>query len=90
MNPRDEWWLWLGRLAIFLPLAAILIAAVWYAVRAWIAMEGPDMPLSGYVAMTLGVVLSLAVGIGLMSLLFYSRRHGYDERAGRDNWDGRE
>ncbi len=29
--------------------------------------------------MALGVVLSLAVGFGLMGLVFYSSRSGYDE-----------
>jgi hypothetical protein len=29
--------------------------------------------------MALGVILSLAVGFGLMALLFYSSRKGYDE-----------
>jgi hypothetical protein len=28
--------------------------------------------------MALGVVFSLVVGIGLMALVFYSSRHGYD------------
>jgi hypothetical protein len=37
------------------------------------------MPEVGYVAMTIGVVFSLLVGITLMTLLFYSSRHGYDE-----------
>jgi hypothetical protein len=37
------------------------------------------MPATGYIAMTLGIVFSLAVGFGLMTLLFYSSRHGYDE-----------
>ncbi len=39
------------------------------------------MPEVGYVAMTIGVVFSLLIGIALMALLFYSSRHGYDERA---------
>ena len=78
---------WLGRLAVFVPLFAILIAALWYAVYAWRTMEGPDIPASGYVAMIAGVILSLVVGVGLMSLLFYSRRHGYDERAHMDERD---
>jgi hypothetical protein len=34
--------------------------------------------------MTIGVVFSLLIGIALMALLFYSSRHGYDERASRD------
>jgi hypothetical protein len=37
------------------------------------------MPTSGYIFMALGVVLSLLVGFGLMGLIFYSSRRGYDE-----------
>ena len=37
------------------------------------------MPAAGYIFMTLGVVLSLLVGFGLMGLIFYSSRQGYDE-----------
>jgi hypothetical protein len=90
MTPGGRWSEWLGRAAIFLPLLAILIAAVWFAVDMWLTIEGPDMPVHGYVALAAGAILSLAVGIGLMSLLFYSRRHGYDERVQQDRWDHRE
>jgi hypothetical protein len=40
-----------------------------------------DAPLGvhGWTAMAIGVVFSLIVGIGLMALVFYSHRHGYDE-----------
>ena len=65
-------------------LFGILAVASWYAARAWISVDGPPMPATGYVAMTLGVVFSLLVGCGLMALLFYSSRHGYDERAGAE------
>ena len=41
------------------------------------------MPAVGYVAMILGIVFSLAVGFGLMALLFYSSRHGYDDNSSR-------
>ena len=44
------------------------------------------MPQVGYVAMTIGVVFSLLVGIVLMALLFYSSRHGYDQRASGEPW----
>jgi len=37
------------------------------------------MPVTGYVAMTLGVVFTVIVGSGLMTLMFYSSRHGFDE-----------
>jgi hypothetical protein len=69
----------LGTIALVVPLFGILAAAGWFAARAWISLQGPPMPASGYLAMTLGVVFSVVVGCGLMALLFYSNRHGYDE-----------
>jgi cation transporter-like permease len=68
-----------GAVVLFGALFAILIAAGWYAAGAWNAVNGPPMPTTGYVAMILGVVFSLLVGCGLMALLFYSSRHGYDD-----------
>jgi hypothetical protein len=65
--------------AIILPLLAFLAASVWFAYYVWASDSGPPMPASGYAAMALGVVFSLVVGIGLMALVFYSNRHGYDD-----------
>jgi hypothetical protein len=69
----------LGTVAVVVVLLAFLAAALWYAAGAWLSVAGPPMPMSGYVAMALGIVFSLIVGCGLMALLFYSSRHGYDE-----------
>ena len=67
------------KLALVIPLLALLVYAVWYAARSWTALEGPDMPASLYVAMGLGIFFSILIGCGLMALVFYSSRHGYDE-----------
>jgi hypothetical protein len=64
---------------VAVPLLVMLGFAGWYASHAWTALSGPPMPATGYVAMTLGIVFSLVVGCGLMALLFYSNRYGYDE-----------
>lgn len=69
----------LGTTALVLALIGILAAALWYAATAWVSLGGPPMPTVGYVAMGFGIVFSLVVGCGLMALLFYSSRHGYDE-----------
>ena len=47
-----------------------------------LAQNAPDepMPLAGHVAMWLGIFFSLVVGCGLMALMFYSSRRGYDDR----------
>ena len=67
-----------GTLAATAALLALLAAALWYAASAFV-VGGPPMPTIGYVAMAGGIIISLAVGFGLMGLLFYSSRHGYDE-----------
>jgi hypothetical protein len=77
-KPRTTWNT-LGIVATFVVLFAILFAAGWYASSAWTEVSGPPMPVAGYVAMILGIVFSLVVGCGLMALVFYSSRHGYDD-----------
>ena len=72
-------WNVLGTIAVVVLLLAFLGAALWFAAGAWTSLQGPPMPTTGYVAMALGIVFSLVVGCGLMALLFYSSRHGYDE-----------
>ncbi len=69
----------LATLAVVVPLLVILAAALWYAAGAWVSLGGPPMPATGYIAMVLGILFSLIIGCGLMALLFYSSRHGYDE-----------
>ena len=79
----------LATLAVVVPLLVILAAALWYAAGAWVSLGGPPMPATGYIAMVLGILFSLIIGCGLMALLFYSSRHGYDEpyQADGDNRD---
>ena len=48
-----------------------------------------DIPLYGWVAIAGGVLFSLLVGGGLMALVFYSNRHGYDDLSGGDGGEPR-
>jgi hypothetical protein len=66
---------WIVLVVLLLLLAAT--AAVTY--LGWTVGDDVALPSSTYVAMAFGIVFSLGVGIGLMALLFYSNRHGYDE-----------
>ena len=65
-------------------LLGLLAAAAAIAYVGWQELDGVEIGFHGWVALGLGVGLTLALGIGLMSLVFYSRRHGYDDEAGRD------
>ena len=66
-------------------LFALLALSVWFAAYAWTHLGGDPVPTYGYVAIAGGVVISLVVGGGLMALVFYSSRHGYDDLSGGDH-----
>lgn len=71
----------LASYALIAVLLALLILAGVIADLGWQSAAGTDVPPVGYVTMALGVVLSVVVGAGLMALVFYSSRSGYDEPA---------
>ncbi|MBR0823461.1 hypothetical protein [Bradyrhizobium liaoningense] len=68
----------LARWLVIAVLCAMLVAACVLGYLGWTSTD-TSVPASGYVALVLGVVFSLVVGVGLMALVFYSSRKGYDE-----------
>jgi hypothetical protein len=61
-------------------LMALLVASLWWAYGLWTTLEAVDMPIELWTALAGGVLFSLAIGAGLMALVFYSARRGYDDR----------
>ncbi|MGE5771559.1 MAG: hypothetical protein ACM3Z4_05870 [Hyphomicrobiales bacterium] len=72
-------------LFVVVPLLALLTFSVWFVAVAWERLGGDAIPAYGYVAIAGGVLVSLLVGGGLMALVFYSHRHGYDDLSGGDS-----
>jgi len=75
----------LGSWMVLAVLLAMLSATILIGYDIWETTT--DVPISenGYIPMGVGAALSLLVGCGLMALLFYSSRHGYDEPPHEDN-----
>jgi hypothetical protein len=71
----------IGTTLLVLFLLALLGGTGWFAVAGLTTVSDAEVSTHGYIAMTLGVGLSLIIGVALMVLLFYSSRHGYDEPA---------
>ena len=67
-----------ARWIVIAVLSALLLAASVLGYLGWTSTD-TRVPEAGYVALALGAVFSLIVGAGLMALVFYSSRHGYDE-----------
>jgi len=61
-----------------LVLLALLIGAVCYCIFAWREVPSVGIPPIGWFFLALGVFLTVALGGGLMALLFYSNRTGKD------------
>ncbi len=69
-------------LLIVIPLAIFLIAAVYASMRMWGSIGGGvGMTGNGIAALVLGGIGTLALGGGLMALVFFSSRRGYDDAA---------
>ena len=68
-------------IAVAVAVAGILALAIAIA-ELWSGIGDSQISLAGWLAMGCGVVATLGLGIGLMSLVFISSRGGYDE-AGR-------
>lgn len=70
-----------GTLLLFAMLGALLLLSV---AGFWIALTHgkiPHISVHGWIAMSIGIFFSVAIGGGLMWLSFYSSRNGFDDRA---------
>jgi len=78
-----------GGVLLLLALFVMLTFAIIWSMMAWTSAEDAEMSIHGWIALGLGTVLSLVIGCGLMILMFYSSRSGYDEVA-TPRFDGRD
>lgn len=76
-QPAKKRTMTLGTWFLVILFGGALGAVIWYAVHAWFSV--PDqMTRHGYIALVLGIVFSVALGAGLMALVFWSHKKGYD------------
>ena len=67
------------RFAVIAVLLAFLAGAIFVGHYGWVSAGNVTMPAWGWLMMGLGIFFTLAIGGGLMVLIFYSSRAGYDE-----------
>ena len=68
----------IGQGIIIAVLVTLLIGVGILAVSTWTSTSGV-ISKEGWIALSLGTFFSLIVGCGLITLVFYRSRHGYDE-----------
>ena len=69
---------YLGTAIVVVVLICLLGWAFWIMMTAWTHIDA-KMSGHGWAALILGIVFSCVLGFGLMGLMFFSSRHGYDE-----------
>ena len=57
---------------------AVVTGVIVLMTSVWSGLGDSGISAAGWVALVLGVVVTLALGIGLMALVFISSRRGYD------------
>ena len=60
-------------------LLAFLAGAIYVGHYGWVSAGDVTMPAWGWLMMGLGIFFTLVIGGGLMILIFYGSRAGYDE-----------
>lgn len=60
-------------------LFMFLVISAWYAISAWNKLAGVEVSGAGWTFLVLGVLVTVALGAGLMGLVFYSSRHDLDQ-----------
>ena len=58
---------------------AVVVGVVAVVANLWIGVGASQISVAGWLAMILGVLVTLALGVGLMTLVFISNRQGYDD-----------
>jgi len=58
---------------------AVIVLLIGVVAQFWTGLGDSGMSAGGWVALVLGVLATLALGIGLMALVFISNRRGYDD-----------
>jgi NADH:ubiquinone oxidoreductase subunit 6 (subunit J) len=63
---------------------AVVLVIAFVIAATWTGIGDSEISGAGWLAMGLGVIATLALGIGLMALVFISSRRGYDEIGRKD------
>jgi hypothetical protein len=83
VTPSDQERHLRARRSFKLAAAVLVVCLIAILVYGWFTLRGSALSSVAVIALAGGVLLTLMLGIGLMSLLFYSHNEGYDDEAGR-------
>ena len=69
------------RHALIVGAATFIVSLGGIGAYAYFSFDSLDLSINGYIALTLGIVATAALGSALMALVFFSDRSGIDDEA---------
>ncbi len=66
--------------AVAIAMTAVAAVAIVIA-NFWNDLGASEISVAGWFALVFGIIATLALGFGLMALMFISSRRGYDDRS---------
>ena len=70
-------------LLIILAIFTVILITI-FAINLWLQMSDVTISYNGKIAIFVGAFFTILLGSGLMSLAFFSSRHGFDEQVDHD------
>jgi len=71
-------------LLLIIMASLVLIIITVFAINLWLQMSDVAISFNGKMAIFIGAFFTILLGSGLMSLAFFSSRHGFDEQVDHD------
>jgi hypothetical protein len=78
-NPARTW-TWAAIVIALAVVAAVIVVIS----NLWASVGATRISTAGWLAMAFGILATLGLGIGLMTLVFISNRRGYDDLGRKD------
>ena len=63
---------------------AVFLLVLYFSVKLWSNWDFISISNHGFFAIMICIVMSFIIGSGLMALVFFSSKHGYDENVDHD------
>ena len=64
--------------------SCVLVIITVFAINLWLQMSDVQISYNGLVTIFVGAFFTILLGAGLMSLVFFSARYGFDEQVDHD------
>ena len=72
------------KIIIVFSFILVLLISIFFSFKLWFNMDFINISTNGVLAIIFCIIISLILGFGLMTLVFFSSRFGFDDQVNND------